>query len=65
MAEVEEHARMGRPQRHRRVRAVRRQVFCFELYGWHLFVIHGFSETLRGKTSILADSGSDPKWSVK
>jgi lactam utilization protein B len=64
VVELEEHARMRRPQRHGRVRAVGRQVLAveFDHVCWHLLLesFMFFSEKaksrLKVKTTILTDS---------
>jgi hypothetical protein len=43
MAEIEKYARMGRPQRHCRVRAMGWQVFAVEFDRGHFGFVHDFS----------------------
>jgi hypothetical protein len=43
MAEIEKYARMGRPQRHCRVRAMGWQVFAVEFDRGHFVLVHDFS----------------------
>jgi hypothetical protein len=73
VVEVKEHARVGRPQGHGRVGAVRRQVLAIEFYRWYVLLVHVFSDCsimqagpMRpGKNKILVDSGSLLPSSVK